>query len=319
MKAIEKIITIRQKFRRALDEPLRAELYSAERLSEEARILARSQKVRPGVSHPRILERVRGNSRYLNDVYSKINEGLAAGESFPPSEEWLYDNFHFIEEQLHNIPEDLPPKFCTELPALASGPFRNFPRLYEMALQVITHTDSRFNAPLLLQYIHSFQEISPLTTGELWGFAILLRIGLIENLRRLIQTEEKNREARASANRLSEQILNEEVSYSELPPPLKKNQLTRSDRNFAAQFMIRLQEGGPAAAPMLALVMERITEADLPLEELIREMHQDLAAAQISVSNTVLSLRLLAGMDWSEVVEETSLVDARLRRDRSKR
>ncbi len=60
-----------------------------------------------------------------------------------------------------------------------------------------------------------------------------------------------------------------------------------------------------------------LSQEGLSPDDLMREAHQDLAATQVSVSNTILSLRLLAVTDWSEVVEETSLVDTRLRRDPS--
>jgi cyclic beta-1,2-glucan glucanotransferase len=299
------------------EEPLRAELFTAERLSEEAKRLARVQKLSPAKPDLKLLKRVQDNSQYLSRIYSEISTAISKGESFPPAEHWLYDNFHFVEEQLRNVHEDLPRHFYQELPALASGPSAGLPRVYEMATQVIAHTDSRLSMPLLKQYIQTFQEISPLTTGELWGFAILLRISLIENLRRLVQHAEVDRRAGEEANLLADRVLNNPSAFVELPPQLEKPHLSRIERSFAAQFVARLRDAGPAGLPVLNPVMERVLQAGLQLEEWMREKHQDLAASQISVSNTMTSLRLLAGTDWSKIVEETSLVDDRLRKDPS--
>ena len=38
---------------------------------------------------------------------------------------------------------------------------------------------------MLLGFIEAFQEVAPLTIGECWAVPIMLRIGLVENLRRL--------------------------------------------------------------------------------------------------------------------------------------
>ena len=177
---------------------------------------------------------------------SRFERGSRRTKPLRRPEEWLYDNFHFVEEQLRQVQEDMPRHFYRELPALASGPFSGFPRVYEMAVQVIAHTDSRFNAPLLRQYIQSFQEMSPLTTGELWAFPILLRIGLIENLRRLIEQAEGNRQAILLADRYAEKLIADFSMEKDTSLPFGKGALSVTERSFAAQLIIRLRDAGPS-------------------------------------------------------------------------
>ena len=41
-----------------------------------------------------------------------------------PAAEWLVDNYHLVERQIHDIRSDLPPGYYRQLPKLADGPFK---------------------------------------------------------------------------------------------------------------------------------------------------------------------------------------------------
>ena len=43
----------------------------------------------------------------------------------------------------------------------------------------VAHTDSDFDAEMLFRYVQAYQEVPPLTIGELWAISITLRIVLI--------------------------------------------------------------------------------------------------------------------------------------------
>lgn len=301
------------------ESPIRTQLFSPEKLVEEAKLLAQSQVVdvhRP--PDPLVLYEFRKNSKFLHEAYNSVNEALKRGEPIPPAEEWFVDNFHVISEQLKGIEEDLPKKFYMELPSLVEGPLKGCPRTYEIALHLIAHTDSRLDPVILKDFIHSYQSISILTTGELWALAILLRVGLIENLKRLILVSDKERDARRDADRFADALLQAQ-SEEEIQEILKERDLDpRAIRGaFAVQLMHRLQEA-PRVDPLaVEWLYKKISQTSMNPDEMIRRKHQDLAAAQISVSNVILSLRLLATMDWPELVEEVSSVDAQLRKDPS--
>ena len=49
----------------------------------------------------------------------------------------------------------------------------------------IRHSDSRLDRQKLLRFVNSYQTVAPLTIGELWAWPSMLKLALIENLRRL--------------------------------------------------------------------------------------------------------------------------------------
>ncbi len=58
-------------------------------------------------------------------------------------------------------------------------------RVYAMAVELVRHTDSRLDRQQLVAFLNSYQTVAPLTIGELWAWPSMLRLALLENLRRL--------------------------------------------------------------------------------------------------------------------------------------
>jgi cyclic beta-1,2-glucan synthetase len=60
------------------------------------------------------------------------------------------------------------------------------PRVYDLALELISHTHGRVDLEGLRAFVAAYQSVRPLTLGELWAIPIMLRLALIENLRRVV-------------------------------------------------------------------------------------------------------------------------------------
>src|ERR1035441_1132571 len=87
----------------------------------------------------------------------------------PGAVEWLVDNFPVVEEQIREIIDDLPPGFYRELPKLAEGHLKGYPRILGVAWAFIAHTDSRFDLDWLRRYVRAYQKTHPLYIGEIWA------------------------------------------------------------------------------------------------------------------------------------------------------
>ena len=161
-------------------EPIREELFSAERLEEHARSLALAQIVSSNASRGLPLaRRLADNGVVLREAYRSIVSAINEGRPITPAAEWLVDSYHLVETQIRDIRSDLPPGYYRQLPKLASGPFAGYPRVFGMAWAFVAHTDSRFDAEMLVRYVRAYQEVQPLTIGELWAVSITLRIVLV--------------------------------------------------------------------------------------------------------------------------------------------
>jgi cyclic beta-1,2-glucan synthetase len=190
------------------DEPVRSELFSVERLEEHGRSLAASQPVVPGFARGRPLStRLADNEAALLAAYRDIVGSVASGAAITPAAEWLVDNFYLVERQIREIRLDLPVDYYKELPKLALGPFTGYPRILGVAWAYVAHTDSHFDKEMLCRFLRAYQEVQPLTIGELWAVAITLRVVLVENLRRIAERVVASRHSRRKADRCADHLL----------------------------------------------------------------------------------------------------------------
>jgi cyclic beta-1,2-glucan synthetase len=188
--------------------PIRAELFSVERLEQHAESLAAAQSV---ASNPKrgfpLAKRLHDNAKVLTECHRAVVQASLARQPITPAAEWLRDNFHVVEEQIREIKDDLPPGFYRRLPKLADGPLRGHPRVFGIAWALVAHTDSAFDIQKLTRFVEAYQRVQPLTIGELWALAITLRITLVENLRRLAEAIVAQLTASQLADLLADQIL----------------------------------------------------------------------------------------------------------------
>ena len=291
--------------------PIRAELFSVERLEEHARSLAAAQAVTPSERHRTSLaKRLAENEAVLVAAYRDVAEAVDMGAAITPAAEWLIDNFHVVEKQIREIRSDLPPSYYRQLPKLATGPLASYPRVFGVAWAFVAHTDSLFDPEVLRRYLRAYQDVQPLTIGELWAVAITLRIVLVENLRRIAQRIVDSRAGRRAADEVADRLLGAvgrvaESAEAVLPP---HGTTTFSD-SFLVQLVYRLRDQDPDIAPALAWLDEQMADQGTAADTVVREEHQRQVSGSITVRNIITSMRLISDVDWTELFERVSLVD----------
>ncbi len=298
-----------------LEEPIRAELFSLERLEQHAESLAAAQIVTREESrgHP-LIPRALGNGRVLLDSYRSIARAIQQDLTITPAAEWLVDNFHIIDEQLREIQDDLPPGYYHKLPKLAAGHLQGYPRVFGVAWAFVAHTDSLFEPEALHRFIAAYQRIQPLTIGELWAVAITLRLVLVENLRRLAERIVRSREARQRADLLADVVLGS-GGESVVLPALQRLEKDPLDAAFTVQLIQRLRDLDPKAGPVLLWLDQRLALTGTTADEIVRAEHQQQGTMSVTVRNIITSMRLISAFDWKEFFEGASLVDEILRRN----
>ena len=293
---------------------IRAELFGIERLEAHARSLALSQ---PIVARPRRLPslalRLADNGAALLAAYQAMSRAVDKSQAITPAAEWLIDNYHLVEQQFREVRSDLPPGYYRQLPKLAEGPFAGYPRILGIAWAFVAHTDSRYDSNMLRRYILAYQEVQPLTIGELWALSITLRIVLIENLRRLADLIVASGVDRGRANDLAQSMLAAKPSRPDDIASLLAalGQALVSDA-FAVQLLQRLHDQDERIIPALAWLEARLAIRDSSTDKVVSDEHMRQSAATVTVSNIVNSLRMISNVDWADLFESMSLVQRAL-------
>ncbi|MES1204484.1 MAG: glucoamylase family protein [Pseudomonadota bacterium] len=300
--------------------PRAAEIFSVSQLEEHARVLARRHRLasrRAGRSDS-LLPRLAANAAALQEAYASITRGVADGTRLTPAAEWFIDNYHIIEDQIRTAKRHLPRAYNRELPRLANARAHGTPRVYDIVLELIAHSQGRIDLDGLHAFVASYQTVSPLGLGELWAIPIMLRLALIEGLRRVVSAVIAGRADRQSAKHWVERMLETAVDaparvVSVLAEMVDANPaLTNS---FVAEFSTRLQGKGAALLFPISWLEQRLSERGHTVEHVFQVVSQGQAEHQVAIGNSIGSLRLLGATDWRLFVEGLSVVEAVLRTD----
>jgi hypothetical protein len=301
-------------------ELLRAELFNTEQLQRHAVTLASQQEIDPRAGPDRLLPRLADNERLLLAAYDLVRTTAQPAQRVVPPEVWLLDNFYLIEQQIRLARRHLPRGYSRQLPRLAGGPFAGFPRVYELALELISHQDGQLDADNATNFVAAYQSVAPLKLGELWAFPIMLRLALLENLRRVGLRIARRREERDAATDWANRMLDiAEREPKQLIQLLAEFAAAHADAPltapFVEEFHARLQAHRPSLAFAQTWIEHQLKEQGVTPTQLLQAASRAEAANQISIAHSTTSLRFISALDWREFVEELSSVERVLRED----
>ncbi len=299
--------------------PIRGELFGAEHLSERARELAHAQvlSLAPARQRTPLLARLADTSRILQRAHAQLTAHSESLKDVGPAGEWFLDNYYVLLEHIDDVVESLPRGYYRELPTLSSGPLAGYPRVYEIAITLISHSEGRIDFDNVSNFVGAFQDVQVLTLGELWAIPAMLRLGLIENVRRMAlrttQRLEQVQRADEAAARITNAAVAGGLSLEAALASFGADARSLSD-TFVARFLHQLRvEGG--ALPAVVRLQHWIAEEALSAEEATARATQRLALTQVVMANSITSLRAIARVNWRNFVEAQSHAEHVLRED----
>jgi cyclic beta-1,2-glucan synthetase len=293
--------------------PLPAELFNADQMERHGITLALSHRLAKKSAPNILLSQLSLSEATLIKSCEILTDKTDDG--FSPACEWLLDNFYLIQEQIIAIRRNLPPGYGKTLPQLA-GNKRGVPRVYDIALEIIQHGDGRWDLENLSRFVTAYQNVIPLTLGELWAIPITLGVALIENLslvsKKIVADKSDRKLAIHWADRMLEVAVSEPKKLVVIIADMARSDPVMSSA-YVAELARRLQ--GAALALPLSWIEQHLADEGLTIEQLVQEEHKYQAANQATVSNSIASLRRLGEVDWRDFVERMSVVEQTLRMD----
>ena len=305
--------------------PIRGELLGTERLAERAREVARAQQLRSarhgGATRTPLLSRLDDTATILADIRARLAAATEDHGEVGPAGEWLLDNAHVVDEHVREVRESLPRTYYRELPELDSGHLAGFPRVYEIATTLIGHSEGRVDRGNTDLFVSAFQEVQPLLIGELWAIPAMLRLALIENIRRMALRTAQRLDQIELADRWAARITSEGQQRSarnRVATPAALNEFLAAHPPltpvFVSRFLRQVRHADESLVS-LAWLEPWMSDVGIDADDASTRSNERLALTQIMTANSITSLRAIGRLDWESFVESQSQLELALRGD----
>lgn len=287
----------------------------SDELERHAEALARSQMTTVKKSSMgRVRKRIETKFQSILETYENLNRDASASFPIPPAAEWLLDNFYIIEEQKSIIIKELN-EVRKAVPAITDGTYKGFPRIYSIAVEIVSHVDGNANEKTIRDFISAYQRYSFLSIEELWMLTLMVKAALMEKLwvvcDRMNSTRRDWYRAQEAANL---------VKSSEQDCGGFREQITGIDDLSPAfvEFLLKkLRKEGAKTLWMIECIDSILIEKSANTDSYISIDHHNQAVTQVSIGNVINSLRSLAGYDSTALFESLSEVERILKQDPS--
>ena len=114
----------------------------------------------------------------LKEAAGRLQAQTSKAGQLSPAAEWMLDNYYIAAQALREVQQDLPPHYERQLPRLQAGR----PRIYDLSAEIIQTENALLDLGRVERFVEAYQEVLPLTMGELWALPTMLRLGILECL-----------------------------------------------------------------------------------------------------------------------------------------
>ncbi len=313
--------------RGALAEPMASDVLAPLAMSERGRALAAGHDAaitrRDGGAA--LIARLRRNAQVLREAAAVLEHDIEPGVYASQAAQWLSDNLALIDEQLDDVTESLPAGWFRDLPLLSTGEAIGTPRVLDIAWAWLLATGQRFEPTLLNAFFDGYQARREPNWGEWWALQQVLRLVLVEQLRRLGERVAADKAARTLAHA---------IAAGPAPDPQVLGSVIQAlhTRGAARAFLLQLhassrETGGLPESREAAGLAPGVPETQptpvvppggwalhVPFPAVAQQAQQTAdAALDADVAEAVRSLRAVARFRWREWIEAHSVLAATLR------
>ncbi len=266
------------------------------------------------------IPRMQENFEVITEVYNLLNEHIKLKIPIHSAGEWLLDNYYIIEETVKNIEKELTLKKYRNFLGIANGMNQGFARIYVLAAEIVSYTDSKIDGKLLTDLLRGYQEKKKLNMEEIWNIGVFLQIALIENIRQICEkiysAQIQKYKVENIIERLVENKAKEELQFNKIKEyKAKVKEYGEMKYPFIEYMSYKLRQFGKKAYPFLNILEEQVNKMGIEISEVIKKEHFDIAVKKVSMGNSITSIKNIQRINFIDIFEAINQVDDILKQD----
>lgn len=266
----------------------------------------------------RLVRKILREGDATEKTYRTLVERVKATGHLPPEAEWVFDHFYLIQHRWLDLRADFNTKTFLSLPQLGSGPFKGYPRAYNLIVQLLLLTNNKVNAARVIHFLNGYQKNKPLLISELTSLPQLITLEVVLSFKRKLEEIIDATEQTKRADALFERFV--------MSP---KGGLKESARALAHEIDVRqiycvahlwdkLEGGGMYQRTLQRWLKSHLNSHDTDISLIKAEIEKRKTRSASFFANTIETLKWLPNVNWSELIERVSVAEKILRQDPAK-
>lgn len=246
---------------------------------------------------------------YIDKEVRQKNEVIQAAE-------WLLDNLYLIQKEYKDIKNNMPESYYKDLPIMNKGVMKGYPRIYYIAVEMVSHTDGRVDEDIIKTFISEYQKNTVISIGELWALPIMIRIALIQNISKITERIAFAQRERKKGDEIADRLINA-VNNETVEKEIEKllDQKITFTSHLTERILKTLRDNGIENSNIYKWIDNQLQSQGTDSEKMINIEHQTQMSYQASIGNSVTGIREVSALNWKENFEELSYVEDILRKD----
>ena len=251
-------------------------------------------------------------------VYKILNSHIKLGIKIHSAGEWILDNFYIVEEAVKFIQKELTIKNYKKLIGIGSGKYQGYPRIYLLAEEIVSCTDSKINEENLEYILKAYSEEMSLSSSEIDYFEVFLKLALISKIKKVCSRIYISEIQKYKVESLLERTIEkkQENEYVFTKKFLNIN-LENGMCPYVEYLSYKLKSLDKTFIKYQEILEKEIEKIGETLPNIIRKEHMSVASIKITIGNAITSIKNISRISFSEIYGELNISESNLNKDPS--
>ncbi|MCF6466681.1 GH36-type glycosyl hydrolase domain-containing protein [Clostridium sp. Cult2] len=247
------------------------------------------------------LDRLDQSFKEIEKTYLKFNRDISEGYSLPRGTEWLLDNFYLIELIYKELRANIKKERKIVLNIIETGSYKGYPRIYLLALELISQGSGSITEENLIGYINEFQKEDILSLEEIIQFSRYITLGLMEWIRNISLNFLKINESWREIDNLNvspEENIEEIIENIHNMNSIQIERLIRKIREERENFQLVFDK-----------INKKLDYYGRSIEDTLENEYTLQSKYKISLGYCITSLRNLSSLNWENIFQSICVVE----------
>ena len=260
------------------------------------------------------------NFNFIYETYNLLNKHIKMGIKIHSAGEWILDNFYIIEEAFKTIQKEIKINNYKNLPAIATGKYKGFARVYVLAAEIVAFTECTVNDENLKLALIAYQNKKALSIEEINQISLFLKIILINKIKDVCEKIYSAQIQKYKVNNIINRLVEKQDYEEDFKANKKINRKVRQESKFAfIEYMsYRLKKYGKKAIDYQKALEQEVSKLGLTVSEIIQKEHFYIANLKILVGNSIKSIKAINRINLGEILETISQTEKLMNEDPAK-